>query len=741
MKAITGCILLLWLSAVQGNESPQNLCPDNSHFLTDFVPAKAFPADKQDETRIGALRIQNSGNNISIFDGDVLIEQHNFVLQADKIIYDQNKQRLDISGNIRINTPELQIQSDSGWFNLNNKSGDFLNNDYFLPTASFQGHTQELALQSQQHTLLMDTRFSSCPVTKQDWYLSMGKLDLNHQSQTGTASNASLWFKGVPIFYWPWLTFPIGDERRSGFLMPSVGDSSSRGTELVVPWYWNIAPNQDALFTPRYMSKRGSQLGTLYRYLSHSSQAELNGEFLPSDKQTKTDRYSLKLKQQTQLTDSSRFELLFNELSDNEYFKDLGNSIYSRNTINIERKASLIHNTSVWNSSLTVQAFKTVDDSINIDNRPYRRLPQIQINGRDRFNYHSDLNWSLDTEWVRFTHESPNKVTGERMDIYPKISWPVSGDSWFVTASSGYRISRYDVNDTNGQPLQLDTRKLSISSLDAGLFFERNMDNKRLIQTLEPRLFYLHIPFEDQSALPLFDTKNISDFSFAQLFRENRFNGIDRIGDANQLTIALSSRFINIEQGREIASIQLGQIFYNTAPKLSLSGLNTISESRSDVIAEASGTLNNWRASATLQWNPQSRQTDKRLLQLSYAKDNQNIFNLGYRFRRNPANETLNLEQSDISWRWPIGNRYALLARWNYSLTDQRDIDTIFGLEYESCCWSLRLITQSYLNDTVNNLYDNSIRIQLNFKGFGSISDRKTNDILKRAIIGYQPDK
>jgi len=698
MRVFPGCVLLLWFYCAisLASETPQNpkhvFCSAPTSFLSEYIPAKAFSAEKQDETRIGALQIQNNGEE-SVFEGDVLIEQHNFILQADNIVFDQKKQHLDIKGHIRINTPSLQVQSKSGWFNLNQKKGVFLHNQYRMSASGFQGKTENLSLQSQQYSKLLNTQFSSCPVAQQDWYLSMQKLNLNHQTNTGTASHASLWFKGVPIFYWPYLSFPIGDARRSGFLMPSISNSSSRGSEFVVPWYWNIAANQDALFTPRYMSKRGSQLGTRYRYLGHASETLLDLEILPNDKQTHNDRYSIKLKQENKLSDNSRFELLFNDLSDNEYFQDLGNSIYSKNTINVERKASFTHNTAIWTSRLSAQTFKTIDDSINIDNRPYRRLPQLQINGQDRFTYDADINWSLSTEWVNFTHESDNKTTGQRIDTYPKISWPIKGDSWFFTAASGYRLTQYDVSDNNGDKIQLDTRKLNISSLDAGLFFERNLHNNKWIQTIEPRLFYLHTPFEDQNNIPLFDTKNISDFSFNQLFRENRFNGIDRIGDANQLTIALSSRFFDIEQGKEIASIQLGQIFYNTAQRVGLNSLNTEFDSRSDVIAEASATLANWKTSLTLQWNPESRQTDKRLYQLSYAKDNQNIFNIGYRFRRN-TNEDLNLEQSDISLRWPLGYGYALLSRWNYSLTDARDIDKIFGLEYESCCWSLRLISQ-----------------------------------------------
>ena len=747
MKVAIRHVFLLWLYTIicSASEVPPVLsstscrAPDN--FLNEYIPAKAFATELQNETRIGALKISNSADNVSIFDGDVLIEQHNFVLQAEHIVFDQNKQQLTINDNIRINTPEIQIKSTNGWFNIDTQTGRFNNNQYFIPNSNFQGSTHEIALLPQQYNELISTRFSGCPVKQQDWYLLMNKLTLNHQNDTGTANHASLWFKGVPIFYWPYLSFPIGDARRSGFLMPSISDSSSRGTELVVPWYWNIAANQDALFTPRYMSKRGSQLGTTYRYLGQNSSAQLDLEMLPNDKQTASDRYSIKLNQQSQVSENSRFELLFNDLSDSEYFQDLGNSIYSKNTINVERKASLIHSTNIWTSRLSAQTFKTIDDNINIDSRPYRRLPQLQVSGQDRFSYDSDINWSLDTEWVKFAHESDNKTTGQRIDLYPKLSWPIKGDSGFITASSGYRLTQYNVNDNNNEAIPLDTRKLNISSLDAGLFFERNLFSNTWIQTLEPRLFYLHIPFQDQTDIPLFDTKNISDFSFSQLFRENRFNGVDRIGDANQLTLALSSRFLDIEQGKEIASIQLGQIFYNTAQRVGLNGLNTAFTSRSDVIAEVSASLYNWKSSITLQWNPESRQTDKRLYQFSYARDNQNIFNIGYRFRRNSSNEDLNLEQSDISFRWPLAHGYALLSRWNYSLTDARDIDKIFGLEYESCCWSLRLITQSYLSDVNEDIYDDSIRFQLIFKGFGSISDRKTNDILKRAIIGYQPDK
>ncbi|TNF37438.1 MAG: LPS-assembly protein LptD, partial [Gammaproteobacteria bacterium] len=518
-------------------------------------------------------------------------------------------------------------------------------------------------------------------------------------------------------------------------LMPGFGTSGSSGFEMSIPWYWNIAPNQDATFTPNYLRKRGTRLITNYRYLTHSSRGEVDVEYLDNDALLDMERYLIKYNNHSDIGQSVDFDITASDVSDIHYFDDLGSSISLSNITHLERTARLSWYGESWQAGVLAQNYETIDDTIAITSRPYRRLPQITLTGRDDL-FDDQLLWSVSSEWVDFQHDSDAKTTGQRFDIYPRFSLPFTGNAWFVTPSVGWRLTRYDVMDETQTPLDIEDRSLSIASLDSGLFFERDIADGKYVQTLEPRLFYLNIPFEDQSAIPLFDT-GVAAFSFSQLFRENRFNGIDRIGDANQLTIAISSRLLKKQHGDELLSLNLGQIFYYDDRRVQIDN-SVVNSNRSNLISELRSTINNWSTRFTVQWDPEQDKTDQRGMQIKYQSQGNRIVNLGYRFRRDPVDETNNLEQTDFSFIWPVTSVYSLLGRWNYSLTEERDIEALFGIEYDSCCWAMRIVGQRYLKD--DNSHDASLMLQLIFKGLGSVTDKQTTTTLKNAILGYQPE-
>jgi len=737
-------ILSIWttlLCTEPGNSTPAPwaMCADKNLSISKYIAPESFPEQKKDETRVSPQQVENTAGNITIFTGDTLIERDQLRIRADKVLYDRSKQKLDISGNIHIDSRSMTIESESGWYNLNNNSGEFDNSQYFSPESHLQGSTPNLSIKGNKQTLLLDTRFSSCPKEQEDWHLYTAYLKLDHEDEVGTAKHAVLWFKNIPIFYSPYISFPLGDRRRSGFLMPRFGSSSLRGAEISLPWYWNIAANQDAVITPRYMKKRGMQLSTDYRYLTHSSNGELEVEYLDKDQQLKEQRHLIKFTNHSDIGDNIDVDLLASDASDNKYLEDLGAGIDIANTTHLERTATIKYYNGPWTLSTLAQGYETIDEDIAITSRPYRRLPQVTLNGSDTL-LKTDIIWSLDSEWVEFEHESDNKQKGSRFDIYPKLSWPLQGSAWFITPSIGLRHSQYDVTDSTNTKIAIDDRNLSVASIDAGLFFEREINNK-YIQTLEPRLFYLNVPFEDQTNIPLFDTGKY-DFSFAQLFRERRFTGVDRIGDADQFTLALTSRFLGMNTGKELLSMSVGQIFYNKDRRVDLgSTITADTTTKSDLVAEISGHMGNWNPSATLQRNHDTKKIDKDNAQLHYQQDGNRIFNIAYRFRRDLADETKNLEQTDISLSWPITNNYSMLAKWNYSITEKRDIETLFGIEYESCCWAMRLVSQRYLQDPDNDSpYNSTIMFQLILKGLGSVVHKETTDVLNRAILGYQSE-
>lgn len=733
---------LLWAADQEKHSGSFNSCPVNDYSVVKYTPPPIFPADSIETTDISAEQVQNAGKSVSTFSGNVIIERHQLRLHADIVSHNKETQKLELTGNIHADTNNMALNASNGWTNLKTNESEFLDSIYYMPATGLTGNTPLLSVSANKKTLLLDTQFSTCPTNKLDWHMDAGWLELDQSTATGTAKNTIFWVGKVPVFYIPWVQFPLGDERRSGLLMPGIGLSSSNGFEFNIPWYWNIASNHDAIITPGYLHKRGEMLTTEYRYLTHNSHGNLDFEYLNHDKKfNDEERYLIHFNNTSKLTDRLSLNLLLDDASDTEYLSDLGSNINISNTTHLEKNAKLNYTNGPWTARLMAQAYQTIDENIALTNRPYKRLPQITLTGKDELVEmdNSYLLGALNTEWVEFEHESTNKEQGSRFHIYPKLSLPIESNAWFIKPSVGYMFTQYDTTDNNGNDTSPDDRNLSILSLDSGLFFERDVINDSYLQTLEPRLFYLNIPFEDQSLNPLFDTSE-QDFSFASLFRENRFNGIDRVGDANQLTLALSSRIINKNTGHELFNISIGRIYYFEDQQVTLnSGPTTDTPDSSDIITEISGSLNKWKARATYQWNTETDTSDKRNIQLSYAASEDAVFNIGYRFHRE-ENDIDNLEQTDVSFAWPFAQNYSLLTRWNYSLTEERDNETLIGLQYESCCWALRLVSQRYITDDDADPYDNTIMLQFVLKGFGSISDKDATDTLKHAILGYQPD-
>ena len=738
---ILGALLLLpttiWAEAYEAQTDQWQLCPEINTSQTKYRPPEPFAEDQKQEARISAKQVENVTGDLTVFSGDVLIERDMFRMTADQADFNRPNQTLDVLGNIHIDVENMAIDAKQGWFDLNNNKGELSDSQYYLPNAHFRGATPTLSLIGDKETLLIDSSFSSCPEDNESWKLNMALLKLDHENAVGTAKHAVLEFQGIPIFYSPYISFPLGDERRSGFLMPSFGTSDSRGFEFATPWYWNIAPNQDAIITPHYMRKRGLLLNTNYRYLTQSSNGELDVEYINNDDETDEERYLLKYSNHSNISHNTTFDLLINDASDDDYLDDMSNNISIANSTHLERTATLKHRIGDWSATVLAQTYETIDDSIAIGNRPYRRLPQLTLSGSENI-LDSDAVFSFTSEWVEFEHDSSSKATGQRLDAYPRLSWPLQGNAWFITPSLGLRHTQYDVIDASNNEIDIDDRNLTISSLDAGLFFERDLSDGNYLQTLEPRLFYLNIPYEDQSNIPLFDTGAL-DFSFAQLFREERFSGVDRVGDTNQLTFGLTSRLLEKQSGEEFMSLSIGQIYYNEDRRVNLD--NSVStENQSDIVAELSGRVQHWAARASVLWNTDTDEADKRSIQLNYKQPDNRLFNIAYRFRRDAADATNNLEQTDVSFSWPINRLYSMVGRWNYSITEKRDIETLFGIEYQSCCWAMRLVTQRYLTDDLLEPYDSSVMFQLVLKGLGSVHGKKTTDTLKHAILGYQSD-
>ncbi len=732
-----------------GQSIPINLCPVESETATKYTPPRAFATENKENTEIAADATQSSTDGSITLNGNVVVERDLLRVTADHAAYNKPKNTLKFSGNVHIDTEALSLDAEAGAVNMGaadeqgSKQGEFTNIKFFIPDSNMKGSADIIHSGDDKRSTLNNAKITSCNLLDPDWIISADEIRLDHKDESGTANDVVIRFKNVPFMYTPYMAFPISDKRRSGLLFPSIGLSSSNGVELAVPWYWNIAPNQDAVITPRYMEKRGLELGGNYRYLTQSTKGELQGQYLPNDNITQKERYQVQYQQHSSILPNLLFDIDLQDISDPDYFNDFANNLNISSQTHLNRTATLNYNLSNWRMRALLQDILTIDESISITDRPYDRLPQLTFIGDSEI-AHSPLQFTLDSEYVDFRHQDNLKTTGSRLTIRPGLRLPLTGAAWFIDPAIKFSHTQYDVGTEGnstvpGTSLPIDNLNLPISSIDAGLFFERTLNNGYQ-QTLEPRLYYLNVPFEDQSNTPLFDTSN-PDFTVAQLFRDNRFIGGDRIGDTNQLTLALTSRILNPNTGSEILRASIGQIYYFKDRKVSLTGNTVDTSSQSDIVAALDTNWGRWQSNINVQWDVVSNTFSQDSYFLHYQSDARHLFNIGYRKRL--INNIIDIEQVDTSFVYAINANYSGIARFNYSLKDRKPLDTIAGIAYDSCCWSLQLLAQQRINNATtttivnDDTYDNSILVQFVFKGLGSLSGNKTRNTLEQSIYGY----
>lgn len=685
-----------------------------------------------DKTRIAADSTQLDEKQ-TIFEGDVVITQNDRRISSDKASHIKESGDLKLFGNVQVEADGIQFSAESGHFNINNDVGELNQARYYLNENAMRGTANTVLTKTTDDTItqLFDTSLTSCPPQKQDWLLSAKAIELNHNEEYGSADDVVIEFMDVPFFYTPYMEFPIGDKRRSGLLFPEWSSSDRRGFELIVPWYWNIAPNMDATLAPHFMEKRGTQLDSKFRFLTHTTTGELNSAFLARDDVTREKRYHTEYKQHTRIINGLNLNIDIRDVSDTDYFDDFNNSLSDTSQTHLNRSAALSYAINTWRSRLLIQSYETVDANILTANRPYRKLPQLTINGSELLT-DSNLRFQMQSEWIAFDHEDSSRTTGSRLHLSPGLDWLFQGASWYAQPAIEIHHTQYDVVDGNDNHITLNNRTVPISSFDTGIVLERTLSNG-LLQTLEPRLYYLHAPLRDQSDIPIFDS-SIPTFSFAQLFRNNRFNGKDRIGDANQLTTAISTRLIDPANGDEFLRGSIGQITYFDDRRVSID--NTVSsQSQSDLIAELSTRWRHWQARASAQWDTDTDRNVRQNFQLQYQSDKHRIFNLAQRKRRSD-NSVDDIDQTDVSFVSPLTDNTILYGRWNYSHAEHQDIDIIAGLGYESCCWSLQLLAQR--QRLSNTEYDNTFMLQLVLKGLGSVTGNRLENTLQNAITGYR---
>jgi LPS-assembly protein len=674
---------------------------------------------------VNADEVQTEDSNSLRFTGSVTLQRDSQLLQADDIKVEDKPRRILAEGNITLRSEDYIFKSNTAELIDTQDVARFKDVEYQLIPRHAWGKAETIVRKAKVVSL-DDATYSTCDPGNEDWIIKAKQIHLNQDKGMGIAYRASLSFKGLPFLYLPVASFPINDQRVSGLLFPDISNGERTGLELSLPFYWNIAPQWDATLTPRIMSDRGVMLQNQFRYLGEKYAGTIQTDYLDNDKQRDQKRYHYRLEHTSKLDDHWDLLLDGNIASDGDYLKDFSNSLDLSSTTHLERQAELHYGSRHLSAQIRAQAYQTLDETITEENQPYRRLPQVTLQAsKPLLNEYANL--GIETDFTRFTHDS--LAEGMRLDIAPRLGFNLQTPGSFIKPAISWHYTHYDLDSDANNPRRDIVRKLPITTLDSGLIFERKASSER-IQTLEPRLFYVQAPFRNQDDIPIFDTHEPSSI-FSSLFRENRFSGIDRIGDTKQLTGALSSRLIDQQGGDELMRASLGQIYYFNDRKVTLPDETLSTDTRSDYVAELSLTPDrNWLGRASLVADSDFKKTRVGTMLLGYRGGKHKIANLEHRFRRDDE-----IKQTNFSVAWPINKNWRFLGRWLYSHGKNRDLEVLAGLEYESCCWKARLTSRRFILDDEED-YNSNINFQIVLKGLAAFG--KGSHILEHSILGYE---
>ncbi|HXH04448.1 MAG TPA: LPS assembly protein LptD [Candidatus Competibacteraceae bacterium] len=739
LRSLAHC---LWLALLlDGAAQAQTQTPFFNPVLWGLCPADPLAAQLTPYTGVDSTQapIQFSAEHAEStpgearLEGDVEVVRGDQHLQAGQVRMDREKNIVTAQGEVRYGDPRIAIRSQGAEVELDKSRGHFTAAEYYLAERNAQGKAADVRTdRNSAQSQLQQVTYSTCPRGNEFWMLRTERLELDEKAGRGKAWNITVLLLDKPVAWLPYLSFPINEQRQSGFLAPRTGFDDDNGFDLRVPYYWNIAPEQDATIAPRILSERGVQLGLEYRFLTPQQRGEIDLEYLPDDQKFGDDRSAIMLQHQANFLPGLYTDLLYQEVSDDDYLKDLDNNLDLLSPTYLERRLDARYYGGNWNLLARLQNFQTIDEELFAQDRPYGREPQLLLNAG--WDLPAGLALQFSGELVHFSHDE--KITGTRLDLQPTLSLPLEWPWGFVDPRLGYRYTGYDLSD----PVQSGgddrpTRGAPIFSLDSGLFFERPVSwswfGGDAIQTLEPRLFYLYVPFRNQDDIPIFDTAEI-DRSYPWLFLENRFVGADRLGDANQITAALTTRLLSPSDGRERLRLSLGQIYYFEDPEVALTPGAELEQGESALIAEAMLRVSpSISLRGALQWDSDLNQTQRGAFDLRYQPNRDRIVNVAYRY----AEERL--EQTDLALWWRLNPQWSAIGRWNYSLQDERNIDLFAGFEYGDCCWALRMLARQHRSEPEDEEAKNSVYLELELKGLGGVGHDVTG-LMEDTILGYE---
>jgi LPS-assembly protein len=698
--------------------------------------AATEPADERVTIEADEKDFTFDVNGNAVLSGNVVMSQGDKVIHADRLEYDAKSGRFKLTGAVEFAGPQLKVRGSSGEYSPA-LGAQFEGAQFELPASNARGAARNMQVDANGTVTLDDVAFSTCPVTDRAWEIKSKRIVLDTRANKGTGHGTRIEFKDVPFIYLPWMTFPLGPQRQSGFFFPNIGGGSRNGVEVSLPYYWNIRPNADLMAEPVYYAKRGVDFAGEFRYLTARQRGSLSFNYLPNDSEFRAEnpfardntRSRLQLEHVAELPGDWRFRIDATDVSDSSYFEDFAHGPEGTSIPFTERLAEATYRNEHWNVRAQIQDFQTIDEDLAVEDRPYARTPRVLASGDWDLGLGS-IDYGFDSELVNF--ERNTGVTGWRIDVAPRAGFDWSAPGFFVRPSGGFRYTQYSLENNDPGTDDSPTRSLPFASLDAGLIFERTAGSRSQRRvTLEPRALYLYAPFREQSDLPLFDT-GLPDLNLVQLFRANRYVGADRVNDANQVSFGMTSRLFNADTGAQYLAASFGQAYYFEKPRVVLPDEPVATRDTSDLIAQVSLTAyKNWNVEAGIQWNPEDTRSERSQFRLQYRPDGTRVLNLSYRAQRD------RLEQAEVSGAWPIGKHWNAYARAVYSLRDSAMLERFAGFEYRACCWRLRAVARRSVSNR-EGTQESSFYLQLELNGLSSVGD--ADAFLEHTIRGYSPE-
>ncbi len=668
--------------------------------------------------------MSQQNESIAYFSGQVELTRPAQVLLADELTMNNVTEQVKASGNVTFESDTSQLRTEFMTMNQKDQSAYFTTSSFTLSEQHVRGTANEVIQFSSSLSRYKKIQYTTCDPGNSNWHLTADQLDINQESGLGTAQHATVYIQDLPVLYLPYLQFPIDDRRMSGILAPTIGSSTDSGDIISIDVYWNIAPNLDATITPIWYGKRGLQINTENRYLFKHHTGQLYLSIL--DDQKKNDNRSFqKWLHQANLGSNITADIALRHVSDDTFFDDFKSlDDIDDNVTHLEQQILLSHSTKLWTSNLLLQTYQTPGTT----KQPYSQLPKLTVNSRFK-KFDNGVQFNTINEWVRFDHES--NIVGDRTHLLPYLSWNQSDSWYFFKPKLEYAFSDYQLDNNNLGDNSIQ-REIPIFSLDTGLLFDREMNTEsNWTQTLEPRLYFLRTPYENQSHIPVFNSALLSN-SYNNFFKSNRFSGSDRIGDANQISLGIGTRFLDNDSGAQLLYSRIGQIFYANDRRVQISGNKPLTLPNSNIITETTVNPNrNLSINTKLVYEQTTKEISEKTLSVHYLKDGF-AANLEYFF-----DDTV-LEQAAISMVYPINPRWTMVAKYSESILFNKPDENLLGVNYESCCWGIKMLASQTSNDSFTET-DNAVFIELTLKGLGQ-SSQVLDSQLANAIVGYNPN-